>query len=782
LHDQVADLIFEIEDALPVAQRTADPAVAQVLQFAYADLGKFALDEPLADRLENLQCAAALADKLQDEGSAFRYRFAQARLCHESSQLAQAVKILRELLNSAAPEQDRPYARAYLAALQRRLGDYAEVTDLLEDLSTDWPQPHKRIAAGVHGTHIQLLIDLGLPDRAWPLLEEEAAFLESSEQPLQNLREAHQILRANLLFTQGDYQGAQRFLEQCLASGEHTFTDSNRGHLQLLLGLVQAQQELTTPNRSEAARSLQEALRFPLPAADRLRVHLAQADLSLRARKVQRASDWLNAAQQQLRDSGGPCFRESCHLARLRARLSLQTSAAPAQLLDCEQELRSQWRILQKAWRRIPLRGGGVGLLRKSSRRAILSELMRLSLRQGGSQDGPRRALEDLLTAQSLGSLSRAMAARPVNLEQLRKMLSPTHGMLLYLTAPHQSHVFAVDSEQLIHEELDLEDRLERLSRRYVSEVLQPPTQTEAAAREASIRRERALAEELASQLLPPSTLSCLESWSSVTLVTLDWMESVPFECLLLPGGQRLGLQLAIDYLPSVPVGLALLERNSPTPRPHDYGLLAAPVSSSSVQARWPRLDSLAFSKSSADLLSQCFPASSWILQGAAATADALLQRRAEVTVLQFLGHGIHLPEEERSFALVMAPDSAHPDGLLRSADVEATHGGPPLVLLTSCHSAGAPLRAGDPFAAEIAAAWFLSGSQTVLHSRAALDYHATLELSRHFLRHIAGGEPPAEALLRARRMLSHQAEFQQPYYHSLLHVVGLGQQPVFQR
>ena len=59
------------------------------------------------------------------------------------------------------------------------------------------------------------------------------------------------------------------------------------------------------------------------------------------------------------------------------------------------------------------------------------------------------------------------------------------------------------------------------------------------------------------------------------------------------------------------------------------------------------------------------------------------------------------------------------------------------------------------------------------------IEFESTLALLEVFHRELRNGQSPAVALQRGRRHLQSSTDFQDPFY-SLVHVIGLGHQPLF--
>ena len=234
-----------------------------------------------------------------------------------------------------------------------------------------------------------------------------------------------------------------------------------------------------------------------------------------------------------------------------------QTSAAK---LWAERD--AAFRRLMRRWHDTGTRDGGVGFLFFEDARSLLSELIELSCAVHGEDTGAILVLERILEAQSFGSLARALGAKAITLDYARKtLLTNDRGALLYVPGRTRSHLFAIDANAVSHVRLPAKHTLNGLRNACnvaVGRVLREDSKA------ASDALEKALAK-AAVTFLPEALHTRLDGWSEIALVGIESLGQMPFE-LLPTAGQRFGARHVVSYLPSFPVGAALVERRTARP------------------------------------------------------------------------------------------------------------------------------------------------------------------------------------------------------------------------
>ena len=701
-----------------------------------------------------------------------------------------------ELLRRASEEYDDdngylPWILVDLASREREAARTQVALDALERVQAIVADEARRVSVSgdtrsLEAAHDEELaavyIELGMPDLARPLLVRARALAEEVADPVQW---AGCLLRqSNLAHALHDFDAQ---LELVREFQRHPLAASVPGDVRAQIHLRFALAELEMEFRGmravgDAERSLRELVTGgELSAPERFLAEEALVRTLLDRGELERAREELDAlwAKHGPANVDAPEFStREIGLVTLRARLAAHD---PRGALDPAQELpllRRAYAALLQKWQRAPLRQGGLGLLSYAETTRVLGELMRLDRIVHGPEEGARRALETLLAAQSMGTLARThQIAVPEVREVCHELLGEKTGALLYLGDRERSHLVAVERDEVRYIELAPRYQLDQ-ARKDLERCLGPGLS-------GTLNRESfdAAVDALSALLLPPELRDLVGRWSSVWIVGSDSLGYVPFECLRFGDGERLGLAKAISYLPSLPLGLWLSRREPETnaaQRDFDVCLVAAPDLSGRPHPRWPNLDLAPFTDADADSILGPYATdrtrrflgddvSTELFSGTLST-----DRANAATVLQVVTHGVYDPQRERPAGLLLS--SGDPSGgVLWCEDVERWSA-PPLVILTACGAARAPLRRGDDGRGHLGGAFLAAGAQAVVLSATDVPYVAGLRLMTHFHRELAQGLGPAEALRRAR---AHGTPAGEPDLSALLvHVVGLGDVP----
>lgn len=683
-------------------------------------------------------------------------------------------------------------ARLYDSAIERAERVIAEVEPLAYDPFRDVLRADQLLA--MHGTLAACLRDLGIIDRtALHLTAMEQCMerlLDHADVPIVSLRSAIQHI--------GSMLRAYEMHEEVLALADRWMADplvsgsSQQARWELRQLQAFARVDLESRGAPQSGTTIEDfmALRaepYGMPM-NRRELEGALAGALLSEGRNAEAKEILDDLFERFRlfesrdASASDYLVDEC---ALRARLAVAEDAEPNELEERLQELRAALSTFLDSFVDVPLRPGGVGFLYFASRRWSLCELVRMAVATRGPAEGAALAFEDLLAAQCIGALARSLGAAPSTIDAVRSALcTDGSGVLFFLPGPEHSHVFALDAHELVHAELARESELDGPIAEHFQlfgEILSAPS----AEREALIKRERAIAHDLAAALIPPDIEAALERWESVSIVGTELLGNSALEFLPAAGGDYLGLERAVAYLPSIPIGVALVERESGRIEPSlDFLLVAAPANTA------PRLGlaSLPLDSTEIDrLASEYSPGRRRTLAAEQASQSELFAvDLGAVSVLQFLLHGATDSARERPAVLALHATetdaslfgSEEVESLL--ADVRPGLRAPALVLLTACESARGPWRPGDDASGHLGGAWLRAGSRAVCLSPTALELGPTLELSQRFHTQLTRGRTPCGALQVARRDLLASGGESALYGGGLLRVVGLGHVPLF--
>ena len=464
---------------------------------------------------------------------------------------------------------------------------------------------------------------------------------------------------------------------------------------------------------------------------------------------------------------------ETLLLEAVAARLALDRGADRDELIGWRSRLEGALEPMLARAAAAPVDEGGVGFLHFGSRRAAISELIRLyraiAAERGAVAAGDEAALRLLLRIQNVGTLSRRLGAGSTDLADARRLLPDDGAMLFYLPAVERSHLLVLDRREVRHFELPARDSIVALVQDLAAEVVVSPHGADAnalAAIRASVidasRRARPA-------LLPDAAQEHLRDAHTWILVGTEMLDHPVFEALWLGAegydehGGWLGTERALCYLPSVPLGHALARRREAQQVGDDVfrSVVIGAPEAHELESLDPALCERVFVTPRAG--EQVF------ILGASATRGAL---RAVTTrdpdMLTVVAHG---REAERGPGFVLTPGGT--GGRVDAADLARLRL-PPTVALLVCGAAKGPARRGDDTLNQLCDAAFRAGASTVVASSGVLAFEPTLTLVGRCPERLAGGMSPAEAMRMARAELVGSGATDHPFYFAQLRVFGL--------
>lgn len=630
----------------------------------------------------------------------------------------------------------------------------------------------------------QLFLEWGLLDLASKTVERVSQLLAALDgrAAAGDVLSAHYIA-VNVLAAREDYPGLRRAVEEFRRAPVYKERPERDALLLARLGMALKEASRLDPAAVAQARAALDAAlsERSLPSVERIQPELALAELALRDSDWPGAERWLASAQARM----GPPERrrESAFHAgwtAVSARLAFERTDRKSERAELEawrDELRCALAWMIDDADNEELRPGGYGFFQWSRQLALMSELVRLEIALAPGSEGVQRALDHVLAAGDVGTLSRRVGSVRGDLSRIRAELlvgGGDHPLLLYFAAAERSHLFVIDAREVQHFELACTDELE-LARHAAVTALHEPLPPQAPAWRVD-ERKRDLAK-LASLLIPSGLRARLEACTRLTIVELNLLGDVPFEAFPRADGRSLGTTAAIAYVPSASVALRLARRaraerrESADGAPGSMLLVAAPASSG-----------LAWTDADEERLLAAYPEHSRAaLVGSDATLSRLDSALADARVLQLFTHGSYDASRERPATLLLDGESGAGRRFVGCDEVETLEA-PALVVLTVCRSMAAPRRRGDAGACGLAGAFFSAGShcRCVVQSAFDIDSEAAKRISARFHAELVRGIDPAEALRRAREELSLDEAFADPFHHALISVVGFGHAPLF--
>lgn len=463
-----------------------------------------------------------------------------------------------------------------------------------------------------------------------------------------------------------------------------------------------------------------------------------------------------------------------------RAALSMERGASAEALSEAHDKLLRGFEQMLKRWDSIPVQPDGAGFTNYVERRAPIIELLHLEVALD-PDSGAQRALQRWLSAEARGSLAREFGAQlPDEAELRQRLFRPGSGALIYIPGPRRSALFALDSGRVELFSLPASDTWNEAQRELGRLLATPPHSV----RDLERRRRdyRALADELAQFLLPPRARERLASWEELSIVGLDMLGYLPFECLALDGVE-LGLSKAISYAPSLLLQGELDQRwraSGATPR-QGMRWIAAPSDPTDAAERfgWAAID---WDGRRAERLRELWGDQVRVDHGSQANWVALqADSGADLAVLEILAHGYYDGTQSPPAGVALAPTREHA-GYIASAQI-AGLSAPPIVAFAVCGAARGPLRSGDEATGHLGGAALRAGASVVLLATLDIEQAASeslLDIAYRAM--VRDGATPAQALRIARRSLSEDEATSDPHYRNVLHCVGLGHAALVQQ
>ena len=419
-----------------------------------------------------------------------------------------------------------------------------------------------------------------------------------------------------------------------------------------------------------------------------------------------------------------------------------------------------------------PIEASGVAPLGLEHAQIAFGELVRYELDVEAGGGGAERALAWLLRLQAAGTFACREGIDAPSLDELRRALTSDGALVLaWLPGRETTQLFALDASGVDVHPLpgvwSLQRDARALSERLLAALQRPSEHSDARLAAAAAAASRAfLPDELRERLAAHRTVRVtgLEAFGYVPLEALPTpaQRADGWEAKAAPWEHVLGRSHAVAYLPSLPVGVRLAERAAAMP----VGTDSAPAAAGFV-AHGRRDDLKPLAVEPADIGIDAYGARAF----AAGALDDLLGALGDVRVAHLFCHGQY--DESRVLPAGLVLDPAAEDGVWYAEDVER-RAWPPVVLVSACGSARAPLRRGDDGTGTLRSAFYRGGAVVVAGATMPLEERAAAELGRLVHAELARGATLGEAFLAARRGASPARLGVHPAHSYLWHVVGI--------
>jgi tetratricopeptide (TPR) repeat protein len=746
-----AKVVAELADVgwLPEGLTRAE-LLRKAVTFAGAErpFTRHELAELEADLIE-----ALFQDNLHDEGL--------ARIDRARQSFADVPELLAEMLLLGAN------TREYLGDYAEALADAEESQALLQSLPPA-AQANSYVWVYARVVHAKILIHMGVPDQAAPLLRDARRDADAGA-----LEECQSMLltgETELAQARGDWEWIVEHIGEALMRGAIPGDEpEDRAIRELVVAQAGAFLAMQSGRGLEEAHANLRSALEPIGLDDPSvwPAGLTLCDLELALDRPSQADEAARAVSARISASGKrPALVVRSHLAGVRGRIALALNLPLEEFSQRTSDAEDALMDLLGAWAAVRHRPGGVGFLHFDERRSLLVTLSQMLAGQ--------RALDYLLEVEARGTLVQQLqATRISSIRVQEQLIPPGGGILIFLPSAWSSMAFTLDAQGLRSWPLPGTDSWADLDDRLVA-AMQP----EDAHVKGSAGRLGELATALRDRILSKDLDAHISRWEEVVLVRTENLGAIPFEVLPLAGrgGAPLGLELATSYLPSLSVGLGLTDR-----RAKRQAMLANGASARVLIAVGPT------EERPADTNAQWQPipwqrgderrlCATWP-EGFAEVVldpDRALERLMRagtdgVELVEIVAHGVRNADLERSQGFFLRSDrSVFADSL---SDVRAA----PLSVLMVCGASAGPTRQGDDLGSHLVAAFLAGGSDVVASSRTELSFEASVALLEEFHRNLALGETPSRALLAARRRLASQPDWAHPAFHSNLTLTGLG-------
>lgn len=382
-----------------------------------------------------------------------------------------------------------------------------------------------------------------------------------------------------------------------------------------------------------------------------------------------------------------------------------------------------------------PALPGGLGDLKDAVRRDVLASL----LETGAAIGRLPVALGAVLEVQAAGSAARAAGALEAQftLERIQRALidraggADGGGVVLWVPGSHTTQLVVLDGTGLVSFSLPPGLVLRRAGERLARELHFSGSDQPARVARAG--------EELRELLFPAAVQQRMSAWSHVYFVGAEALGHPPLEVLPLGRGQ-FGTELAMGYLPSIPLGVLLAERAAAPGR--DLAVLAGPPA---VDADVSGLD---FGAETWRAFAYPFGGERLVLHDGVDATQARLAGEdwSQAGALNVFCHGAYDGERLLPAGLVLPGESSFM-GWEALSELRV----PPLVVLSACGGARGPERLGEDGTSHLGGAFLAAGASGVLVARGDLEVQSTLRFNRELHRKLFEGASPLEALRHAR-------------------------------
>ena len=340
---------------------------------------------------------------------------------------------------------------------------------------------------------------------------------------------------------------------------------------------------------------------------------------------------------------------------------------------------------------------------------------------------------------------------RPATVQSIQAQLQTHETLVEYVLHQSGSYAIEVTRDNLKIHPLPPRPQISRLSRTFVT-AIRSGADTGGNGQE--------LYSQLVAPVIHPDT-------TSLIVVPDGPLHLVPFSALQDSKGAYLMESLTISAAPSGTIYqmLSRARRKQVASKPFlgvafspsgQEASLSASTTRSISDLRSGSLRPLRFGREEINEAAKTFGSRSVTLEGAQASEQELKkQPLGEFRVLHFAAHGVSDETEPDRAALVLAPGSQNEDGLWQSREIVRSRLNADAVVLSACETGTGRLQ-GQEGVMNLARAFLIAGSRSVVASLWAVDDRSTATLMESFYVHLKAGSSVSKALSEAQRDFVH--------------------------
>ena len=679
------------------------------LYYACHTLSRSALDQ-LLESERPLEEQRVLAERARRAASCIGQTLERSSIDYEwvrrlrrEGRTDDALRFLEEL-EDAHPDR-MPYLALAEGELLRQRGRLRDALRATRDVPIT--QNSRGVELGLGLFRVEVFLDMGLPDLAAEEFREAQRAFDA--QPLESHSSesviATVMIGLKVKQSLGDWE---RILEDARRYEDEEFFRSRPDQLAYLHFMEG--KSLRKLERTQPERPLRAALQLDPPRWLQLDLRIDLTHVALARGALDEAGAELSRAerlvQEWRQEDPGSLPYAAAEVPALAVRLAVARGDSREALLALRDPLQRAFEAMIERWANEERARAGSGLLTYRGRRAVVGAWLRLHLALHEPHAAVEAALPLLLRAQAQSTLARHLRVEAPSVNELRmRLLADRRGLLLYLPDDDSSHLLAIDRGGTDYARLPSLGEISALAKAYRGHVADARGRLEdPAARASAVARERELAGALAKGLLPNSIVRRVSRWSSAWVVGLENYGSVPLEWLPLGEQPFFGLACPLAHLPSLPVGIHLLDKTSERLPQLDLLLLGGVPFDARIEKPELPLDD-----ATRDHLSKAYaPERVGVLVKERATKEAMAAELGRgVAVLQVLVHTLHSDPAEVGL-LFAAEHGTKTEVLWR--DQVADFVAPEVALLLACGTGEGRTRRGDAGSTDFGGAWIGAG------------------------------------------------------------------------